>query len=78
MEGNQEVYVLFWPVNHRKVEVQFILTDAPSIPAGFSPQDVFCSLSSLPEGSETLRITVGRRLRNRSLEYFGNRSVFAG
>ena len=71
MEGNQEVYVLFWPVNHRKVEVQFILTDAPSIPAGFSPQDVFCSLSSLPEGSETLRITVGRRLRNRSLEYFG-------
>lgn len=61
----------FVQLKRRKVEVQFTLTDAPSIPAGFSPQEVFCSLSSLPEGSETLRITVGRRLRNRSLDYFG-------
>lgn len=53
------------------MEVQFTLTDAPSIPAGFSPQDVFCSLSTLPKGSETLRITVGRRLRKSSMDYYG-------
>ena len=53
------------------MEVQFTLTDAPSIPAGFSPQEVFCSLSSLPKGNETLHITVGRRLHNRSMDYFG-------
>lgn len=70
-EGNREVYDFVGSFSNRKAEIQFTLSDIASPPLGLSPREAFQSIPKLQSGNSKLVITVGRRLHNRAMDYYG-------